>query len=130
APDAMQGTTLAVTPVPPAITSAVSTTFFIGSAGSFTVTAIGSPPLSLAESGTLPTGVTFNPATGILSGTPPANTAGTYPLTFMAGNGSGPDAVQDFTLTVPVEAPAITSAASTTFVIGSPGSVTVTAIAD
>jgi hypothetical protein len=43
----------------PAITSASSTTFTVGVAGSFTVTATGSPTPSLTETGTLPTGVTF-----------------------------------------------------------------------
>ncbi len=99
--DAVLTVTSSVNGSPPAITSAAATTFFIGSAGSFTVMATGSPPPTLTESGTLPTGVTFDPATGILSGTPAANTAGTYPLTFAAGNGFGPDAVQAFTLTVP-----------------------------
>src|SRR5207247_2236184 len=88
------------TPSPPAIISGTATTFFLGIANSFTVMATGSPPPTLTESGTLPTGVTFNPATGILNGTPAANTAGTYSLTFTASNGSGPDAVQGFTLTL------------------------------
>lgn len=84
----------------PLFTSADSTTFATGTAGSFTVTAVGPPTPTLSESGALPTGVTFNPSTGVLSGTPPDGAAGTYPITFTAVNGNSPNAVQNFTLTV------------------------------
>jgi hypothetical protein len=108
----------------PVITSASSTTFTEGATGSFTVTATGSPTPSITESGALPGGVTFN--AGILGGTPTAS--GTFPITFTASNGVLPNAVQNFTLTVsPTQAPAITSASSTTFTEGVAGSFTVTA---
>ena len=57
-PDASQTFTLTVDAAP-AITSADSTTFTEGQAGSFTVTSTGYPTDSLSETGTLPTGVTF-----------------------------------------------------------------------
>ena len=79
-PNATQTFTLTVSQAP-AITSATSTTFTVGKAGSFTVTASGVPTPSLSETGTLPGGVTFNAATGVLSGTPAAGTGGTYSLT-------------------------------------------------
>jgi uncharacterized protein YjdB len=85
----------------PAITSASSTTFQAGSAGSFAVTATGSPAPSLSESGALPGGVTFTDngnGTGALSGT--ATSGGTFSVTFTAHNGVNPDATQNFTLTV------------------------------
>src|SRR5205807_1880794 len=96
---------------PPVITSANNTMFTVGSNGSFTVTTTGIPTPTLSESGTLPSGVTFNTATGVLSGTPAAGTAGVYPITFTASNGVPPDAIQSFTLTVSTvtQAPAITS---------------------
>src|ERR1019366_539820 len=106
----------------PAITSASSTTFAEGMAGSFTVTAVGFPAPTITESGALPSGVTFN--AGVLSGTPTAS--GTFPITFTASNGISPNAVQNFTLTVN-QAPAITSASSTAFAEGAAGSFTVTA---
>ena len=109
----------------PAITSANSTTFTVGTAGSFTVTATGTPTPTLSETGALPSGVTFDAATGVLSGTPAAGTGGTYPLTFTAANGVPPNATQTFTLTVD-QAPAITSANSTTFTVGTAGSFTMT----
>ncbi len=74
----------------PAITSANSTTFVVGSNGSFTVTATGSPTPTLSVSGMLPSGVTFTPATGVLSGTPATGTGGTVlRLVFTASNGAG-----------------------------------------
>src|SRR5205823_202678 len=63
--------------------------------------------------------------TATLSGTPAANTGGSYAFTITAHNGVGSDATQSFTLTVN-QAPAITSAAATTFTVGTPGSFTVT----
>ena len=92
------------------ITSANSTTFQVGVAGTFTVTTTGIPTPSITESGALPAGVTFldnGDGTGTLSGTPTAT--GTFAITFTAQNGVGPNGTQTFTLTVN-QAPAITSA--------------------
>lgn len=58
---------------PPTITSANSTTFSIGANGTFTVTTTGSPSPALAESGALPSGVTFHDngdGTATISGNP------------------------------------------------------------
>src|SRR5208337_3585024 len=96
---ATQNFTLTVNQAP-AITSANSTTFTVGTAGSFTVTTTGVPTPSLSETGALPGGVTFTAATGVLSGTPAAGTGGTYSLHFTATNGVGGPATQNFTLTV------------------------------
>ena len=86
------------TSVAPAITSANSTVFTEGEAGTFTVTATGNPTPTLTLTGTLPSGVTF--VTGVLSGTPAAGTHGTYPLTITASNEVSPNATQNFNLTV------------------------------
>jgi hypothetical protein len=82
---------------PPVITSANSTTFTKGAAGTFTVTATGSPAPTFTESGALPTGVTLT-TTGVLSGTP--TVAGSFPIIITAHNGIGNDATQNFMLTV------------------------------
>ncbi len=124
-PDATQSFTLTVDQVP-AITSGNATTFTVGTAGTFTVTATGSPAPTFGYSGTLPGGVTFTAATGVLAGTPAAGTGGSYPITFTASNGVLPNATQHFTLTV-IAPPTITSAAATTFTVGSAGTFTVTA---
>ena len=93
----------------PAITSAASTPFAVGSAGSFIVATTGSPTPAITRGGaSLPAGVTFvdnGDGTGTLGGTPAARTQGTYNLTFTASNGVSPDATQDFTLTVDSLAP-------------------------
>ncbi len=94
----------------PGFTSPNSTTFTVGVAGSFTVTATGPPAPTLSESGALPSGVTFTAATGVLAGTPATGTAGTYTITFTATNAAG-STTQTFTLTVN-QAPAITTPAA------------------
>ena len=126
-PDATQTFTLTVH-VGPSITSADSTAFTEGSAGTFTVTSSGSPAPALSEVGTLPSGVTFSDngdGTATLAGTPTVGSNGTYPITITASNGVGTDGTQSFTLTVQ-SAPAITSSDSTTFSEGSAGTFTVT----
>jgi hypothetical protein len=132
-PPAVQGFTLFVTSgSTPTITSPATTTFTIGVAGTFAVTTSGSPVPSIVRTGSaLPSGVTFvdnGNGTGTLSGTPAAATNGSYALTFTASNGNLPNAVQGFTLVVITgTAPAITSAATTTFVVGVAGTFAVTA---
>jgi hypothetical protein len=87
----------------PAITSANSVTFAVGSAGAFTVTTTGLPAPTLSETGALPGGVTLKDngnGTASLGSTPAAGTAGSYPITITAHNGVGADATQSFTLTV------------------------------
>lgn len=88
----------------PAFVSANSFSFGVNVAGTFTVIATGNPAPTVTETGTLPSGLAFDPKTGVLSGTPAAGTGGTttqnYPITFTATNGVGSPAVQNFTLTV------------------------------
>jgi hypothetical protein len=95
---------------PPVITSAASADFTVGTAGSFTMTTSGDPKITLTETGTLPTGVTFvDNKNGIatLSGTPAAGTNKTYTLTITASNGTAAanTVTQSFTLTVKPAAP-------------------------
>jgi hypothetical protein len=109
----------------PAITSANTKTFAVGTAGTFTVTASGYPAsMSYSYSGALPTGVMLSNV-GILSGTPAAGTGGSYPITITASNGITPAATQSFTLIVD-QTPAITSANNATFTVGTAGTFTVT----
>jgi large repetitive protein len=104
----------------PQITSTDSTTFTVGTTGSFMVTTSGAPTPMIDESGTLPVGVTFtdnHDGTATLGGTPAIGAGGVYDLVLTASNGQYPDATQDFTLTVD-EAPTISSAAKTQFLVG------------
>jgi hypothetical protein len=112
----------------PAISSAASTTFALGQAGSFTVTTTGYPLPAITKSGALPSGVAFvdnGDGTATLAGTPAAGSAGVYSLSVTAANGVNPAATQTLTLTVG-QAPAFTSAATATFTAGTAGSATVT----
>ncbi|HXN39571.1 MAG TPA: putative Ig domain-containing protein [Solirubrobacteraceae bacterium] len=115
------GTTSLTVNEAPVITSANSTTFTEGAAGSFPVTASGFPSPTITETDTLPEGVTFSG--GVLSGTP--TQTGTFPISFTATNSAG-FSVQSFTLTVNSK-PAISSASKTTFTEGTAGSFPVTA---
>jgi hypothetical protein len=95
--------TLNVVGVAPSITSPASTTFALGQFGTFTVTDTGTPTPSLSESGALPSGVSFDSSTGVLSGVPNPGSGGVYDLTFFANNGVNTQAVQNFELTVTPE---------------------------
>lgn len=128
APAATQTFTLIVTEAP-SISSPNHAAFVVGTAGTFTVTTVAGFPISttITEAGALPPGVSFNDngnGTGTLFGTPGANTGGSYPLTFTAGNGAGAVA-QSFTLTVG-QPPAVTSVDHATFTAGTAGTFTVT----
>ena len=124
-PTSQQAFTLVVNQ-PPAITSANTVTFSAGASGTFTVKATGFPAPTFSLSGNLPSGVTLNPATGVLSGTPGAGTGGSYPVTLTAGNNVTPNSTQSFTLVVN-QSPVFTSANAVTFNIGGPNSFSVTA---
>lgn len=110
----------------PAFTSAASTSMTVGTSGTFTVAASGSPTPTLTESGALD-GLTFDAATGVLSGTPTAT--GSYPITFTATNGIGSAATQSFTLTVAAASATTTTTTSpsgTSTTTGGGGSTTTT----
>jgi len=90
---------------PVTISSAQSTTFTVGTHGSFTIAADSptTPSFALPATGTLPSGVTFHDngnGTASLAGTPASGSGGVYPLTITATSGSGTAATQQFTLVV------------------------------
>jgi hypothetical protein len=96
------------------VLSGGSLTFAEGMGGTFQVTVTaGYPAPNLTELGALPTGLTFNAATGTISGTPADGADGTsYPITVTATNGSG-SAVLSYTLTVAPAALTITASSAT-----------------
>ncbi len=98
--------------VPPTITSSDHAAFPTGSAGVFTITTTGTPPISaLADSAfggcipsPLPASITLRytgGTTATLDGTPQAGDGGTFTICLTASNGATPVATQVFTLTVP-----------------------------
>lgn len=115
--------TLSVTGIAPTITSANSTSFFAGIAGSFTITTTGTPAPTLSVTGTLPTGLTFTDhlnGSATISGTA-TGTAGAYPLTITASNSVSPDASQSFTLNVSNSVFVVTTTADDTSYYGNAG---------
>jgi hypothetical protein len=116
--------TAIATSVAPSFTSGANASFNLNQPSSFTVSANGLPASVLTESGTLPPGVSFNPVTGSLVGTPTA--VGTFPISFTAHNGAYTDATQAFTLTVTSNTSTITSASSVQIAAGKKVNFTVT----
>jgi Putative Ig domain len=126
--NATQTFTLTVNPAnaAPMITSAGSTTFAVGTAGTFAVTTTGYPTAKITATGA-PSWATLTDngnGTATLGGTPPAGSQGAYPVTITATNSVG-TATQSFVLDVN-SGLAITSAASATATSGTAFSFTVT----
>ncbi|HUK34760.1 MAG TPA: putative Ig domain-containing protein, partial [Vicinamibacterales bacterium] len=109
---------------PPLITSANHTTFTVGARTTFKVTATGVPQPTVGQSAPLPSGVTFDASTGILTGTPAAGTGGNHTLQFTAMNAVG-TSTQLFTLAID-ETPTFTSAATLALQAGSAATFSVT----
>jgi Putative Ig domain len=105
-PPAEQSFTLKIKQIP-AFTSADSANFQVGVAGTFQITATGTPLPTLTLTGTLPAGLTFTDngdGTATIVGTPAAGSAGSYPVTINAVNDLT-DPTQTLTLTIAAAAP-------------------------
>jgi hypothetical protein len=96
---AQRAFTLVVEPAcfDPSITSGAPPPATAGSPYAFTVSATGTPAPVLSLAG-LPSGLSFDAASGVISGTPEA--AGTSTLTVTANNACNAPAVQTYTLTI------------------------------
>jgi len=84
----------------PAFTSTAPTgTAVVGTPYTSTITASGTPTATYTvTSGALPTGLTLNPTTGAITGTP--TTPGSYTFTVTAANGTAPDVAAEYTIVV------------------------------
>lgn len=101
-PQAEQTFTLTVNQAP-VITSGLSKSFTVGTPGVFLVTTTGYPTPTIAYSGGLPSGITFEDTgngIAVLYGTPAAGSGGTYSITITASNTVEPAAIQPFSITV------------------------------
>lgn len=110
----------ALTAIAPAITSNGSAVFIAGAASSFTVTATGAPAPRFTASG-MPSWLSLDATSGVMSGTPPVSAAGTdFSFTITAQNDQSPDATQTFTALVR-SAPAIGEPLTVTTLAGQAG---------
>ncbi|MEK7412013.1 MAG: putative Ig domain-containing protein, partial [Planctomycetota bacterium] len=102
-------------PPAPAVTSALTATATAGSAYSYQITASNTPTSYAASS--LPTGLTCNTSSGVISGTVTAN--GTYAIGISATNVTGTGSAT-LTLTMQAPLPVITSATTASAAVGTP----------
>jgi len=82
----------------PVITVSQTASGTVSSAFSYQIAASNTPSSYALNSGTLPPGVSLNPTTGLLSGTP--TTAGTSTPSFTATNGNGTSVARSVTITI------------------------------
>jgi uncharacterized repeat protein (TIGR01451 family) len=106
----------------PVITSGLSLAATVGTAFSYTLTATGSPTITLSVN-SLPAWASFDSGTGVISGTP--TSAGTVSIGLRASNGVG---VSNQTLVLTVDGPAvITSGLTASGTAGDPFTYSLTA---
>jgi autotransporter-associated beta strand protein len=91
---------LAAPTVAPVITSTNAATGTVGSAFTYQITASNTPRSFAVSSGTLPAGLSLDPATGLISGTP-SSTGSTVTLTAENPAGTSAPLTLTITLTVP-----------------------------
>lgn len=100
APDDVQSFQIEVEGIPPTFTSTPEASAVPTRLYTYTATADGIPAPTLSA-GTLPSWLTFNAATGVLSGTPPGSAQNTsVDVTLTASNNYSPDATQMFTIQI------------------------------
>jgi large repetitive protein len=112
----------------PAFNSPDSGTLIVGAGGSVNVSTSGFAAPSLQQTGTLPGGIIFTDngdGTGTFSGTATAGSGGVYPETITASDSNGTSISESFSLIVDAS-PAITSASTANFAVGTNGSFAIT----
>ena len=99
----------------------------VGTALSYQISATNTPTV-YSSVYPMPTGLTLDATTGVISGTPGAATAGTYPMTFKAANAAGTGSIEDVLNIAPnAGSPVVSSALSVTATAGTAFSYQITA---
>lgn len=93
-----QGVSITNAPTPPVMNPGQAASGTVSLPFSYSLIASNTPTSYALASGTLPSGVTLNTTSGLLSGTP--TTAGTDTPSFTATNGSGTSTAQSVTITI------------------------------
>ena len=114
--------TISVSQFAPVVTSAGTASGQTGAPFSYQITASNAPTAFNATG--LPSGLSVNTATGLISGTPTA--VGSFGVTMSASNGSGSNA-KPLTITITLGAPVVTSPATASGAVASPFSYQITA---
>jgi len=96
---ALSGTGTGAGAVAPAITSGTPPGGTVGTPYSFTVVATGTAPITFS-SNDLPAGLSIDPVSGVISGTPTTPTIGSTPVMVTASNGTLPNANQYFSMRI------------------------------
>lgn len=109
---------------PPVVTAASSLAGTAGSAFSYSVIATNSPTGYAVTAGTLPSGLTLNTSTGVISGTPTAASTASVTVTATNAAGSG-SATISFNIAAP--SPPVVTGTTITGTVGSPISYTLSA---
>jgi hypothetical protein len=104
----------------PVITSQPSVTGQAGSTFSYQITASNTPTSFALTSGTLPAGLTLNPSTGLISGTPTQSGQSTVWIAATNGQGQGLSLGLVLNIAASAAAPAITSNGTVTAQVGTP----------
>jgi uncharacterized protein YhjY with autotransporter beta-barrel domain len=102
---------------PPVITSALVASGGATVPFSYQITAT-NPPHTAFSAAPLPAGVTVNPTSGLISGTPLPGSGGPYSVTLQATNATGPGPTAILNLTISENPPVITSASTASGVTG------------
>ncbi len=117
--------TLVIAPAAPVITSLTTTSAIVGQTFSYTITATNSPTGFTATP--MPSGISLDALTGVISGTPTASGSSSIALGASNAGGTGNATLSLIITPAPLMVPVISSAVTATGTVGSPFAYIITA---